>query len=126
MASRQGLDDVSPHLASNPPSSSHQDHMISTSTTPNILLPLEVNCSIVLLSVIDPSKIVAKGYLRSMDPTTIDGGEELGKNWCSVHIIVGMERDERLIRSSFMLQTIGEANGTIVAWPCNLVVRVED
>jgi len=56
-----------------------------------------------------------------MDPTTIVGVEELGKNWCSVHIIVGMERDERLVRSLFMLQTIGEANGAIVAWPCNLV-----
>ncbi|PIN18059.1 hypothetical protein CDL12_09274 [Handroanthus impetiginosus] len=110
MASQQGLDDVSPPLDSNPPSSSHQDHMISTSTTP-----------IVLLSVTDPSKIVAKDYLRSMNPTTIVGGEELGKNWCSIHIIAGMKHDEHLIRSSFMLQTIGEANGAIVAWPCNLI-----
>ncbi|PIN12332.1 hypothetical protein CDL12_15059 [Handroanthus impetiginosus] len=81
----------------------------------------EVNCSVVLLSVTDPSKIVAKGYLRGMDISTIVGGEELGKNWCSVHIIVGMERDERLAQSSFVLQTIGEANRAIFAWPCNLV-----
>ncbi|PIN23773.1 hypothetical protein CDL12_03499 [Handroanthus impetiginosus] len=121
MTSQQAADDVSPPLVSNPTSSSHQDHIISNSTTPSILLPLEVNCSVVLLSVTDPSKIVAKGYLNSMNPTKIVGGEELGKNWCSVHIIVGVECDERLIRSSFMLQTIGEANGAVVAWPCNLV-----
>ncbi|XP_052206799.1 uncharacterized protein LOC127811129 [Diospyros lotus] len=78
-----------------------------------------------LKSINDPTQIVAKGIVRSIDPSTEVGGSRLRPNWCEVHIQVAVEWDEELIRRYGMFETIGDALGAHVAWPLFLVERDE-
>ena len=74
-----------------------------------------------LKSLFDPTKIVAKGYLRSLNPLDEVGGQALGPNWCEIQIQVAMSPREQLIRPYDLQQTIQDALGAPVAWPCHLV-----
>lgn len=75
-----------------------------------------------LRSLFESKKIVAKGSIRSIDPDQNVGGKRLGLNWCEVQISVPIEWDEDLIRPYSNLSTIGDAIGTCIAWPLNLVI----
>lgn len=77
-----------------------------------------------LKSLFDHNKIVAKGCLESASPDQYVGGRRLGSNWCAVQISVPMEWDEDLIRPYSNFSTIGDAIGTSVAWPCHLVISL--
>lgn len=77
-----------------------------------------------LKSLFDHNKIVAKGCLESASPDQYVGGRRLGSNWCAVQISVPMEWDEDLIRPYLNFSTIGDAIGTSVAWPCHLVISL--
>ncbi|KAG8382397.1 hypothetical protein BUALT_Bualt05G0073100 [Buddleja alternifolia] len=121
IANQQSLNEVTPPIVSSPPLTSPQQYTNLNLASTNVPQPLQDNCSVVLMSIIHPSKVVAKGHICSMDPTVVVAGEQLGNKWCSVHINVAIDREERLIRSGFMFQTIGEAIGAAVAWPSALV-----
>ncbi|KAG8383449.1 hypothetical protein BUALT_Bualt04G0014400 [Buddleja alternifolia] len=86
---------------------------------------LMVNC-IALLSIMDRKEIVAKGFLKNMDPSDQVGGQALGKNYCEVHVNVAVKSDEDLIRPYDCLQIIEDALGMSISWPISLVVRDED
>ncbi|KAG5558201.1 hypothetical protein RHGRI_008206 [Rhododendron griersonianum] len=55
-----------------------------------------------------------------MDPSTEVGGEELGANWCEIHVQVPILWDEHLMRPYEGLKTVGDAIGTPIAWPISL------
>ncbi|XP_027122347.1 uncharacterized protein [Coffea arabica] len=68
-----------------------------------------------LKSLFNPTKIVAKGYLRSLNPLDEVGGQALGPNWCEIQIQVAMSPCEQLIRPYDLQQTIQNALGAPVA-----------
>lgn len=74
-----------------------------------------------LKSIFDQSKTVAKGFVRSIDPDHEVGGMRLGLNWYEVQISCPLDWDADLIRPYSDFSTIGDAIGTYVAWPRNLV-----
>ncbi|KAH6826730.1 hypothetical protein C2S53_017808 [Perilla frutescens var. hirtella] len=82
--------------------------------------------TVLLKSLFDSRKIVAKGYVRSVDPNQDVGGKRLGLNWCEVQISIPVEWDEDLIRPYSNLSTIGDAIGTCIAWPRHLVTNTDD
>ncbi|XP_027158334.1 uncharacterized protein LOC113759954 [Coffea eugenioides] len=61
-----------------------------------------------LKSLFDPTKIVAKGYLRSLNPLDEVGGQALGPNWCEIQIQVAMRPREQLIRPWKQLKNDGD------------------
>ncbi|KAG5514584.1 hypothetical protein RHGRI_035854 [Rhododendron griersonianum] len=77
-------------------------------------------------SVANPIDAVGKGRIASMDPSTEVGGEELGANWCEIHVQVPILWDEHLMRPYGGLKTVGDAIGTPIAWPISLVVKDDD
>lgn len=64
---------------------------------------------------------MAKGCLHSTDPNAQVGGQALGENWCQVHVKVVLLPEEQLIRPYDVYQTLDDAYGGMVAWPCSLV-----
>jgi hypothetical protein len=74
-----------------------------------------------VLSIRDPTKIVATAYIRSLDPDKLVGPHPLGDDWCEIDIIQPHARDEVLIRPYSILKTIGDAHGAPIAWPVSLV-----
>ena len=79
----------------------------------------------VLKSVVDQKTIVANGYLVTLDANGDVGGCHLGSNWCAVHVQVAVNRDEPLMRPYSFFDTIGDAIGAPIAWPCSLVNILE-
>ena len=77
-----------------------------------------------LKSVVNPTEIIGKGCVNSMDPSVVVGGEELGPNWCKVQVQVPIKWDEYLMRHYTGLRTIGDAIGTPIAWPLSLVCSI--
>jgi len=73
------------------------------------------------MSVIERNEIVAKRYLKSMDPNTEIGGQAIGRNNYEVHINVAVKGDEDLVRPYMYFNTIMDAQGVSVAWPKSLV-----
>ncbi|CAI9102846.1 OLC1v1001195C1 [Oldenlandia corymbosa var. corymbosa] len=63
---------------------------------------------VLLKSLQDSSKIVAKGVLRSLDPNGVVGGQRLGKSCCEVFVEMVMEWDEEMVRPYLDL--------TLVTW----------
>ncbi|PIM99106.1 hypothetical protein CDL12_28403 [Handroanthus impetiginosus] len=74
-----------------------------------------------LMSIINRNEIVAKGYLKNMDPGTKVGGQVLGRNYYEVHINVAVKADEDLVRSYLHFNTIMDAQGVSITWPKSLV-----
>ena len=72
----------------------------------------------VIKSLVDPTKIVAKGYIVDMNPQKLVGQHVLGPNWCEVCIQIIVAGEEHLVRPYSTLHTIGDALGCSVAWPC--------
>ncbi|KAG5561254.1 hypothetical protein RHGRI_004325 [Rhododendron griersonianum] len=66
-------------------------------------------------SIANPTDVVGKGRIASMDPSTEVGGEELGANWCEIHVQVQILWDEHLMRPYGGLKTVGDAIGTPIA-----------
>lgn len=56
-----------------------------------------------------------------MDPSMVVGGEEIGANWCEIHVQVPIIWDEHLMRPYGGLKTVGDAIGAPIAWPISLV-----
>ncbi|XP_012855059.1 PREDICTED: uncharacterized protein LOC105974493 isoform X2 [Erythranthe guttata] len=80
-----------------------------------------VGAKVCLKSISEPSKTVAIGNIQSLDSSKKVGEVRLGPRWCEVHINVGVDPDELLIRRISNFKTIGEAIGLTVAWPQSLV-----
>ncbi|XP_071926243.1 uncharacterized protein [Coffea arabica] len=105
------------------PSSSSNN--VSSHAPSRATRPIRVRNMVSLKSLFDPTKIVAKGYLRSLNPLDEVGGQALGPNWCEIQIQVAMTPREQLIRPYGLQQTIQDALGAPVAWPCHLVEPAE-
>ncbi|KAL6580968.1 hypothetical protein OROMI_006891 [Orobanche minor] len=78
--------------------------------------------NVLMMSMIDMKKIVAKGVLFSVDPKSVVGGYELGDAWYEVHVKVPVVHKEHLIRPHYPMVTIHDALGASVAWPTHLVI----
>ncbi|XP_052210244.1 uncharacterized protein LOC127813348 [Diospyros lotus] len=126
MENRETPSNSHPTPSSNPSNlvSSLQSNMGFSSPT-STRQPIQVQNRVCLKSINDPTQIVAKEIVRSIDPSTEVGGSRLRPNWCEVHIQVAVEWDEELIRRYGMFETIGDALGAHVAWPLFLVERDE-
>ncbi|XP_057769150.1 uncharacterized protein LOC130989214 [Salvia miltiorrhiza] len=92
-----------------------------SSNSVNIGHSFQVGDEVLLKSLFNSRKVVAKGRIRSVDPNQEVGGKRLGLQWCEVQVSVPIEWDEELIRPYSNLSTIGDAIGTCVAWPHHLV-----
>lgn len=66
-------------------------------------------------------EIVAKGWIKSLDPNELVGNEEIGPDWCEVNVQVAVKRDERLVRPYGLFITVQDAIGATVAWPCTFI-----
>ena len=64
---------------------------------------------------------MAKGWVRSLDPDEVVGSEVIGPNWCEVDVQVAIKKDEYLVRKYGLFDTVQDAIGAPVAWPCSLV-----
>nr|XP_027062793.1 uncharacterized protein LOC113689170 [Coffea arabica] len=106
------------------PSSSSNN--MSSQTPSRATRPIRVGNMVSLKSLFDPTKIVTKGYLRSLNPLDEVGGQALGPNWCEIQIQVAMSPRQQLIRPYDLQQTIQDAFGAPVAWPCHLVETAEE
>ncbi|GJU95030.1 transposase, Tnp1/En/Spm-like protein [Tanacetum coccineum] len=83
--------------------------------------PLRVRLQVYLQS-ISYSEIVAKGWIRSLDPDEVVGSEEIGPNWCQVDVQVAIKKDEYLVRRKYgLFIKVQDAIGAPVAWPSSLV-----
>ncbi|GJZ96520.1 eukaryotic translation initiation factor 5B [Tanacetum coccineum] len=120
-AQRQGSSDNNSD-GTNVPQTSPQGLIVA-----NEPQPLRVGLQVYLKS-ISNSKIVAKGWLRSLDPDEVVGSEEIGPNWCAVDVQVAIKKDEYLVRKYGLFVTVLDVIGAPVAWPCSLVsvVREDD
>ncbi|XP_057803696.1 folate-biopterin transporter 1, chloroplastic-like [Salvia miltiorrhiza] len=85
-----------------------------------------VGDAVLLKSLFNSRKAVAKGWVRSVDPNHDVGGKRLGLNWCEVQVSVPIEWEEDLIRPYSNLSTIGDAIGACIAWPRHLVTDDDD
>ncbi|KAI3678092.1 hypothetical protein L6452_37373 [Arctium lappa] len=85
---------------------------------PTKLQPLKVGDVVHLTSIINSMEIVARGRVRSLDPDELVGGEEIGPNWCQVHVLVAIKKQERLVRPYGLFITVEDAIGATIAWPC--------
>ncbi|KAI0516538.1 hypothetical protein KFK09_009215 [Dendrobium nobile] len=81
----------------------------------NINTLIQVRTKVAIKNVLDSIKIVAIGYIQSMDPTHRVGNYLLGPNWCSVHINILVNWKEHLIRPYSTLTTIEQTIGTYVS-----------
>ncbi|XP_024966030.1 uncharacterized protein LOC112506246 [Cynara cardunculus var. scolymus] len=79
-----------------------------------------------LKSIINSMEIMARGRVKSLDPDELAGGEEIGPNWCEVHVLVAIRRREHLVRPYGLFITIEDAIGATIAWPCPFTVVVHD
>lgn len=66
-------------------------------------------------------KIVAKGYIHSIDPTTRVGRQMLRLNWCEICVVAVIEPKEQVIRPYDNYQEISQILGDMIAWPIALV-----
>ncbi|XP_071741874.1 uncharacterized protein [Rutidosis leptorrhynchoides] len=57
---------------------------------------------------------VAKAWLRSMDPTTVVGGIEIGEDWCSVEAHGIIKRGSLLVRPFDLFMRVEDAGGGTV------------
>lgn len=72
-------------------------------------------------NILNSTEKVARGWLRSLEPTEIIGGIEIGRDWCAVDVQVVMKKGESLIRPYDLFGIIDEALGAPVAWPCSFI-----
>ncbi|KAI5682166.1 hypothetical protein M9H77_03394 [Catharanthus roseus] len=96
---------------------------LSVVSLPKIQSSRPVRSHVSLKSFEDPTKIVAMGYLVCSNPTKLVGSHKLGPNFLEGNIQVAIVREEYLITSFSILQTIGEMLGVYIAWPRKLVVH---
>ncbi|GJY24579.1 putative reverse transcriptase domain-containing protein [Tanacetum coccineum] len=87
----------------------------------NLSLYEYVGLQVYLKSILN-SEIVAKGWLRSLDPDKVVVSEEIGPNWCAVDVQVAIKKHEYLVRKYGLFVTVLDAIGAPVAWPCSLVL----
>nr|XP_027088716.1 uncharacterized protein LOC113710067 [Coffea arabica] len=83
-----------------------------------------VGNTVSLKSLFDPTKVMAKEYLRSLNPLDEVGGQALRPNWCEIQIQVAMSPSGQLIRSYDLQQAIQDALGAPIAWPYRLAIFV--
>ncbi|KAG8372469.1 hypothetical protein BUALT_Bualt12G0069400 [Buddleja alternifolia] len=119
---QQNMNDISSPVDSGLPSSCSNEQRIPTLEINN---HYELIFSVALLSIVDRKEIVAKGFLKSMEPSNQVGGQVLGKNYCEVHVNVVVKRDEELIRPNDSFETMRDVLGMSISWPISLVVRDE-
>lgn len=82
---------------------------------------LQIGVPVALRSICDHNTIVAEGCLNRIDPNEDVGMQVLGENWCQVCVKVVLKDDELLVRPFDYCQTIGDAFGEEIAWPCDFV-----
>ncbi|KAH7844644.1 hypothetical protein Vadar_030181 [Vaccinium darrowii] len=113
--SQSGANGVNP---SNIPvtSPNQQQHVGSSTSTGRV----KVGDFAYFNSVVNPTEIVGKGRITSLDSSKELGGEELGANWCEIDVQLPIKWNEHLMRPYGGLKTVGDAIGTPIAWPISL------
>ncbi|XP_042443045.1 uncharacterized protein LOC122028082 isoform X2 [Zingiber officinale] len=121
---------ISEQSSTNPLSNSNNSRHTSSSSNLQGSIPsrptLQIGSSVLIKSLFDSTKTVAKGLLLDMDPNNIVGRQKLGLNWCEVQVLVVLEPEENLIKPYDFLQRFEDALGGLIAWPCHLLTMCED
>ncbi|XP_042400887.1 uncharacterized protein LOC121990906 [Zingiber officinale] len=117
---------ISEQSSINPLSNCNNSQHTSSSSNPQGSIPsrptLWIGSSVLIKSLFDSTKTVAKGVLLDMDdPNNIVGRQKLGPNWCEVQVLVVLEPEENLIRPYDLLQKFEDTLGGLIAWPYHLV-----
>ncbi|XP_077247471.1 uncharacterized protein LOC143887243 isoform X2 [Tasmannia lanceolata] len=76
---------------------------------------------VVLMSIAQHDVEVARGLLKSQDPTTLVAGIRLGEGFSEILLKVPVVKNEPLVRPYGQVITIMDALGASVAWPSFLV-----
>ena len=81
----------------------------------NLFVFLEVKTYISLRSLLT-QKIIAEGFIHSINSTTRVGRQMFGLNWCEICVIAVIEPKEQLIRPYDNFQELSQILGHIIAW----------
>ncbi|XP_042389068.1 disease resistance protein RPM1-like [Zingiber officinale] len=82
---------------------------------------LKVGAEVSLKSLNDADKIVGIGVVQTLDSNARVGGYEIGPNWAGIHLGTPMDNTEHLIRPYGSVKILGDAKGSLIAWPCCLL-----
>ena len=77
--------------------------------------------TILMKSLLDQNKVIARGLLMSKNPDMMVGNQELGPHFWEIHVEVPVLSEEPLVRPYANYRTIGDVVGKAVAWPQFLV-----
>lgn len=68
---------------------------------------------------------MAKGSIHSTELSAEVDTLMLGINWCQIHVQVVLDPEEQLLIKSYdHYETIQDALGDVISWPCYLVCIV--
>ncbi|KAF9619952.1 hypothetical protein IFM89_010568 [Coptis chinensis] len=79
-----------------------------------------------LMNWLVPHELVAEGHWETNDPNVKVHCLPLGDNASKVWVDVVKNSEARLWRQSSELETIGDARGSIVAWPTKHVIFTDE
>ena len=78
---------------------------------------LQVGKEVILYAVLRSELPVAKGTIVSTNPTTLVGGQPLGKQYCEVIVSLVLKRDAILPCPHAEMNNMGDALMMAIAWP---------
>ena len=77
----------------------------------------QVGKDVILYAMLGTDQAVAKGTIVSTNPTTLVGGQPLGKQYCEVIVSLVLKRDAILPRPHAEMNNMGDALMMAIAWP---------
>ncbi|XP_071713068.1 uncharacterized protein [Rutidosis leptorrhynchoides] len=101
--------------------------VVEDSTTPqgltvvNVAPLLKVGDEVFLHNILNPSEKVGRGWLRTLDPTEVIGGVEIGDDWCGVHLQHVLKKGADVVRPFDLIKKVEEATGVTIAWPSTFI-----
>ncbi|XP_071727841.1 uncharacterized protein [Rutidosis leptorrhynchoides] len=101
--------------------------VVEDSTTPqgltvvNVAPLLKVGDEVFLHNILNPSEKVGRGWLRTLDPTEVIGGVEIGDDWCGVHLQHVLKKGADVVRPFDLIKKVEDATGVTIAWPSTFI-----
>ncbi|XP_071718542.1 uncharacterized protein [Rutidosis leptorrhynchoides] len=83
-----------------------------------------VGDEVFLHNILNPSEKVGRGWLRTLNPTEIIGGVEIGDYWCVVHLQHVLKKGADVVRPFDLIKKVEDATGVTIAWPSTFISAV--
>jgi hypothetical protein len=82
----------------------------------------QVGKDVILYALFRSDQAVAKGTIIATKPSTILGGQRLGRQYCEVVVTCVLKRDTVLPHPYGDIETLADANNMSIAWPYKKVI----